>query len=107
MSTQQKPDTNQQWLPIIAIVATLIIGFGSIGGVIHLSMEAWKEAMVAILDSRLSTLENKLDQVIKSHDEKFKSVEATQQSLQDEDIRLNQNHIQHLTNHSKPIATKQ
>ena len=99
MSTQQSPDTNQQWLPIIAIVATLIIGFGSIGGVIHLSMEAWKDAMVAILDSRLSTLEDKLDHVIESYDKRFQSIETTQESLSGGQVRLNQNHIDHLASH--------
>ena len=99
MSTEQTPNTNQQWVPVIAIIATLIIGFGSIGGVIYLSMESWKDAMVAILDSRLSTLEDKLDHVIQSYDKRFQSIETTQESLSGEQVRLNQNHIDHLASH--------
>ena len=58
-------------IPTIAIIATLLIGFGSIGGLIFSVVDARMNAVETILDSRLSSMESKLDAVIERYDRRF------------------------------------
>ena len=102
-----KSDNNNHnpfFIPAIAIIATLIIGFGSIGGFLISINLAWKDSILSLqdaqsskLDARLSKIESKLDSVIERYDNRFSNIEENQKSLEQEQIRTSQNLTNYLS----------
>ena len=77
-------------IPTIAIVATLLIGFGSIGGLIFSVIDARINALETILDSRLSSMESKLDAMIERYDRRFDEMDKKLDS-----VKVDQNQKPH------------
>ena len=59
----------EEWLPVIAIIATLLIGFGSLGSLIHFTLRGAIES-----NNRLNEQMNtRIDDSIRSNKEQFQA----------------------------------
>ena len=87
-------------IPTIAIIATLLIGFGSIGGLIFSVVDARMNAVETILDSRLSSMESKLDAVIERYDRRFDEMDKKLDSVKADQNQTSQNLTDHLQLHN-------
>ena len=85
-------------IPTIAIIATLLIGFGSI--LIFSVVDARMNAVETILDSRLSSMESKLDAVIERYDRRFDEMDKKLDSVKADQNQTSQNLTDHLQLHN-------
>lgn len=93
-------NTSTVWMPAIAIIATLIIGFGSIGTLVMTTMIAWQNSTTAIMDARFSAIEAKLDAVIEKYDRRFEEMDKKLDEAKTDLNQTSQNLTTHLENHN-------